>query len=53
MCTRLGLLGVPAHRIGNRTDDGPISPPGAAVPVLVVEPREEIQLCRDTIAAIR
>jgi acetate kinase len=51
-CTGLRLLGVPPALDGNRQDDGPVSPPDAAVPVLVVEPREELQLCRDTVAAI-
>jgi acetate kinase len=52
VCAGLGLLGVPEPVGGNRADDGPVSPPGAAVPVLVVEPREELQLARDTRAAL-
>jgi acetate kinase len=48
----LRLLGVPDDLSGNREDDGPVSRPGARVPVLVVQPREELQLCRDTVAAI-
>jgi acetate kinase len=53
ICARLGLLGVPTHLAGDRDDDGPVSEPGATVPVLVVQPREELQLCRDTVAALR
>ncbi|MCT2587658.1 acetate/propionate family kinase [Actinophytocola gossypii] len=48
----LGLFGVPRHLSGNRDDDGPVSPPGAEVPVVVVRPREELQVCRDTMSAI-
>jgi acetate kinase len=48
VCAGLHLLGVPAPVMGNRTDDRPISPEGAAVPVLVVETREELQIARDT-----
>ncbi|MFY1635041.1 acetate/propionate family kinase [Solwaraspora sp. WMMB335] len=51
ICAGLGLLGVPLPVTGNRTDDGPVSPAGADVPVLVVQPREELQLARDTLAA--
>jgi acetate kinase len=51
VCTQLRLLGVPDRLSGNRADDGPVSPPEATVPVLVVQPREELQLCRDTMAA--
>ncbi|HEX2133252.1 MAG TPA: acetate/propionate family kinase [Actinophytocola sp.] len=49
----LGLFGVPRGLSGNRDDDGPVSPPGAAVPVFVVRPREELQVCRDTMSALR
>ncbi|MFG1705881.1 acetate/propionate family kinase [Nonomuraea sp. M3C6] len=47
VCRRLGLLGVepPAH--GNRHDDGPVSAYDAAVPVMVVQVREELQLARE------
>jgi acetate kinase len=48
----LSLLGVPGDLVSETDGDGPISPPGAAVPVLVVRPREELQLCRDTLAAL-
>ncbi len=47
ICAGLRLLGVPAPTCGNRTDDGPVADDGA-VPVLVVQPREELQLARDT-----
>jgi acetate kinase len=52
VCAGLGLLGVPLPVRGNRDDDGPVSPPGAAVPVLVVETREELQLAHETAAAL-
>jgi acetate kinase len=47
VCAGLSLLGVPTPTGGNRTDDGPVSDEGA-VAVLVVEPREELQVARDT-----
>ncbi|MGP3935135.1 acetate/propionate family kinase [Nonomuraea sp. KM88] len=47
VCGRLGLLGVLPPVRGNRHDDGPVSAPGAAVPVLVVQVREELQLARE------
>ncbi|WP_433242833.1 acetate/propionate family kinase [Streptosporangium sp. CA-135522] len=52
VCRRLGLLGVepPAH--ADPEADGAVSPPGATVPVLVVRPREELQLARDTLGAL-
>ncbi|RJL34067.1 acetate/propionate family kinase [Bailinhaonella thermotolerans] len=50
---RLGLLGVAPARGANREDDGPVSEPGAAVPVLVVQAREELQLAREALAALR
>jgi acetate kinase len=53
ICAGIGLLGVSVPAFANRGDDGPIHLPGAAVPVLVVQPREEIQLARDTAAALR
>jgi acetate kinase len=52
ICAGLGLLGVPRPVQGNRDDDGPVTPDSATVPVLVVQPREEIQLARDTAAAL-
>ncbi|MET9230051.1 acetate kinase [Lentzea sp. NPDC003310] len=48
----LSLLGVPADLVADPGGDGVVSPPGAAVPVLVVRPREELQLARDTLAAV-
>ncbi|WP_200797449.1 acetate/propionate family kinase [Streptoalloteichus hindustanus] len=51
-CAGLGLLGVRGGLAGNREDDGPVSAPGAAVPVLVVRPREELQIARDTRTAL-
>ncbi|GAA5201097.1 acetate/propionate family kinase [Rugosimonospora acidiphila] len=52
VCAGLTLLGVPSPQRGNRDDDGPVSPAGAAVAVLVVEPREELQLAAETVAAL-
>lgn len=52
IAARLRLLGVPGDLSGNRDDDGPVSAPGADPPVLVIRPREEIQLCRDTVRAV-
>jgi hypothetical protein len=57
-----GLLGLSDGRsdhtrdlvtVATDGDDGPVQAPGAAVPVLVVQPREELQLARDTPAAWR
>jgi acetate kinase len=53
VCAGLGLLGVSIPAFASRDDDGPVQVPGAAVPVLVVRPREELQLARDTAAALR
>lgn len=53
VCAGLGLLGVPSELAGNRAEDGPIGPPDAAVPVLIVRPREECQIARDTLFALR
>ncbi|MGI5271201.1 acetate kinase [Nonomuraea sp. CA-218870] len=47
ICRRLRLLGVEPPVGGNRHDDGVISPAGTAVPVLLVEPHEELQLARE------
>jgi acetate kinase len=52
ICAGLGLLGLAPPERGNRADDGPVSRPGAAVPVLVVQPREELQLAEDTLLAL-
>jgi acetate kinase len=53
VCAGLKLLGVPLPVTGNRDDDGPVSPPDAAVPVLVVRSREELQIAADTRHAVR
>ncbi|WP_031172385.1 acetate/propionate family kinase [Streptosporangium roseum] len=52
VCRRLALLGVepPAH--ADPEADGAVSRPDAVVPVLVVRPREELQLARDTLGAL-
>ncbi|MGP3957926.1 acetate/propionate family kinase [Nonomuraea sp. 3N208] len=47
VCRRLGLLGVQPPPGGNRHEDGPVSAYGAAVPVMVVQVREELQLARE------
>ncbi|MEV0612522.1 acetate/propionate family kinase [Nonomuraea sp. NPDC050404] len=47
VCGRLGLLGVLPPARGELHDDGPVSADGAAVPVLVVQVREELQLARE------
>jgi acetate kinase len=47
VCAGLRVLGVPLPVRGNLPEDGLISPDGAAVPVLVVQPREELQLAED------
>ncbi|TMS00565.1 acetate/propionate family kinase [Nonomuraea basaltis] len=52
VCRRLGLLGVEPPVRGNRHDDGPISAAGAAVPVLVVQVREELQLARECLSLL-
>ncbi|MGR6920829.1 acetate/propionate family kinase [[Actinomadura] parvosata] len=52
VCRRLGLLGVEPPVLGNRSDDGPVSAAGAAVPVLVVQVREELQLARECLATL-
>ncbi|GAA2689303.1 MULTISPECIES: acetate kinase [Actinosynnema] len=48
----LSLLGVPATLTPTRDGDGPVSPPEAAVPVLLVRSREELQLCREVLKAL-
>ncbi|GLW09676.1 acetate kinase [Microtetraspora sp. NBRC 13810] len=52
VCRRLGMLGVTPPVTGNLDEDGFVSAPGAAVPVLVVETREELQLARETLATL-
>ncbi|MCK2219020.1 acetate/propionate family kinase [Actinomadura sp. ATCC 31491] len=52
VCRRLGLLGVEPPALGERSDDGPVSAAGAAVPVLVVQVREELQLARECLRAL-
>jgi acetate kinase len=53
VCAGLHLLGVSTPVRGNRTDDGPIGPDDASVPILVVEPREELQLAAETAGSLR
>ncbi|WP_336205280.1 acetate/propionate family kinase [Nonomuraea sp. LPB2021202275-12-8] len=52
ICRRLRLLGVEPPARGNRDDDGPVSGTGAAVPVLVVEVHEELQLARECLGEL-
>ncbi|MFI7701094.1 acetate/propionate family kinase [Nonomuraea sp. NPDC049480] len=52
VCRRLGLLGVEPPVRGDRHDDGPVSAYGAAVPVLVVQVREELQLARECLRVL-
>jgi acetate kinase len=52
VCAGLGLLGVVPPGGGNREVDSVVSAPDARVPVLVVEPREELQVAVETLAAL-
>jgi acetate kinase len=52
VCRRLALLGVEPPARADLDTDGTISAPGAIVPVLTVQPREELQLARDTLGAL-
>ena len=52
ICLGLHQLGVPTPVRANRSDDGPVSPDGAQVPVLVVEPKEELQIAAETVTAL-
>ncbi|GAB2753951.1 acetate/propionate family kinase [Salinifilum aidingensis] len=53
ICRRLSLLGLPGELSGNRADDGPVSAPEQHPAVLVVKPREELQLALEAAAALR
>lgn len=52
VCRRLAVLGVAPPAMAHRDDDGPVSAEGAAVPVYVIEPREELQLAREALIAL-
>jgi acetate kinase len=52
VCAGLGLLGVVPPGGGNREVDSIVSAPGARVPVLVVEPHEELQVAVETLATL-
>ena len=52
VCAGLHLLGVGELVDRNRADDGWVSHPGATVPVLVVQPREELQIAAETRRAL-
>ncbi|MEV5323715.1 acetate/propionate family kinase [Nonomuraea sp. NPDC052634] len=47
VCRRLGPLGIEAPELRERSEDGPVSAYAAAIPVLVVQVREELQLARE------
>lgn len=49
---RLGVLGIEAVPEVEVTDDGPLSPADTTTPVLVVQTREELQLCATTMATV-
>ncbi|MGI5291514.1 acetate/propionate family kinase [Nonomuraea polychroma] len=52
VCDRLGLLGVRPPVSGNRHEDGPVSAYDAAVPIMVVQVREELQLARECLQVL-
>lgn len=52
VCGRLSLLGVEPPAVADVDRDRVVSPPDARLPVLVVRPREELQVARDTLAAL-
>jgi acetate kinase len=52
VCAGLGVLGLPRHLAAGREDDGLVSPPGAVVPVLVVETGEDRQIAAETRQAL-
>lgn len=52
VCTGLGILGVQSNLRGHRDEDGPLTVDGAGIPVLVVKPREELELAQSTMACL-
>ncbi|MEU4512951.1 acetate/propionate family kinase [Nonomuraea wenchangensis] len=52
VCRRLGPLGIEPPALTDPRDDGPVSADGAAVPVLVVQLREELQLARECLRVL-
>lgn len=52
VCAGLGILGVRPPVRDRLAADGPISAPDAPIPVLVIEPREDLELARETLAAL-
>jgi acetate kinase len=52
ICSGLRQLGVAVPVRGNREVDGPVSPSEAAVPVLVVEPKEDLELAAETMTVL-
>ncbi|PZG57108.1 acetate kinase [Spongiactinospora gelatinilytica] len=52
VCDRLGLLGIGRPAIGDPGIDRVVSAPDAETAVLVIEPREELQLARETLSVL-
>ncbi|MCP2333962.1 acetate kinase [Actinoalloteichus cyanogriseus DSM 43889] len=52
VCRRLNVLGVEEPVVGDRAEDGLVSAGDASVPVLVVEPREELGIAVDTAGVV-
>jgi acetate kinase len=52
ICRDLTRLGIPATLTSQPTQDSIVSAPDAPVPVLVVEPREELEIARETAQVI-
>ncbi|MCW2877503.1 MAG: acetate kinase [Sphaerisporangium sp.] len=52
VCLRLGMLGILPPARDQVDDEMIVSAPEAAVPVLVVRPREELQIAREALAAL-
>jgi acetate kinase len=52
ICSRLPVLGIEPPSVQTRSDDGLVSAPHAAVPVLIVEVQEERQIAREVVRAL-
>ncbi|GAA0366881.1 acetate/propionate family kinase [Microbispora corallina] len=52
VCRRLAVLGVEPPARWDVDEDAVVSPPDARVPVLVVRPREELQVARDALTLL-
>ena len=53
ICAGLRLLGIDPPEGGNPSADAVVSTSTAAVPVVVIEPREDLQVATETVAALR